>query len=102
MDNNQLIEFHLKAMREAAEAQQYDVVEQRYLEALKRATTLVGVEAPLLLLLICMAHHYESQDKMQQGERFNRRAREMIQRASVRFDERIAGERAASEPSSSD
>ncbi len=72
------IEHHLNEMREAAECQRYEDVEAEYRNALARATTLVGEDGPLLLLLLCMARHYESQSKLLHAENFNRRAREMI------------------------
>lgn len=76
--NRHTIEHHLNEMREAAESQRYDDMESEYRSALERAETLVGNDGPLLLLLLCMARHYELQSKMLHAENFNRRARDMI------------------------
>lgn len=72
------IESHLRLMTEAAENKNYDKVEAEYKLALDIARVVVGEDAPLLLLLLCMARHYESQSKLEQAERFNRRARHLI------------------------
>ncbi|MFN8554619.1 MAG: hypothetical protein U0103_24375 [Candidatus Obscuribacterales bacterium] len=80
------IEHHLNEMREAAECQRYEIMELEYRHALERAEALVGVNGPLLLLLLCMANNYESQDKMIHAENFNRRAREMIIEAKHSHD----------------
>lgn len=72
------IESHLRLMTEAAENKDYDKVETEYKLALDIARVVVGEDAPLLLLLLCMARHYESQSKLEQAERFNRRARHLI------------------------
>ncbi len=74
------IEIHLKEMREAAENEQYEIVEARYLKALDKARLVVGDDGPLLLLLLCMSRYYEAQSRMMQAESFNKRARELILR----------------------
>ena len=86
------IDSHLQQMREAADRQEYEKVESAYQLALAKATVLVGDEAPLLLLLLCMARYYEAQSKLQHAEHFNRRARKMIIQANKQASIRESGQ----------
>ncbi len=72
------IDVLLKEMHQSAELQQYDLVEAKYKQALEAAQVLVGEEAPLLLLMMCMARWYEAQDQNIHAECFNRKVRHMI------------------------
>ncbi|MFA7337479.1 MAG: hypothetical protein WC028_11890 [Candidatus Obscuribacterales bacterium] len=86
------IDSHLQQMKEAADKKEYETVESQYQLALAKATVLVGGEAPLLLLLFCMARYYEAQSKLQHAEHFNRRARKMIIQANKQASLRESGQ----------